>query len=166
MLESDGESWFYFQGKKKIEKTNRDLLWDSDGKSTFIWSSSSDTLNMNANTFYKIKIEYRHCCHWSWTDPNKSYLKLLWRMETKQKEEAPGIIARRDRFGVRRMGGKISIMGGGGTTTIINRNSIAYLDSGFGGDGIEFDNDWASLIMKFKGGDGRDNNQDINAIYL
>ena len=110
-LESDGESWFYFNDKLYIEKIKRDIDWDGDGTSTFVFMQNSQTLWMDSNKFYRIRIKYIHYANWSYNDPSRSYLHLKWAMEVIEKDKNPNNInIRINKFGPGRFmpGGIIS----------------------------------------------------------
>ena len=91
---------------------------------------------MNSNSFYKIRIEYRHSHQWSWNDPNKSYLRLVWAQEVIRKETKPGG-PRYDPFGIR----KNTII----SSTITEKASFGMMDSGGGGD-LEINGEWLTII--------------------
>ena len=127
-LQSDGEATFFLNEKILINKSDRDLDWRGEGTSRFQMSITSDPIFLNIDSFYRIKIEYKHSCNWKFKD-KRSYLSLNWAMEVVKKETRPRK-NKYDRWG----GGGSSTLGS--STLITRRRGYALLDSGFGGGDI------------------------------
>ena len=140
-LQSDGEATFFLNDKILINKSDRDLDWRGEGTSRFQMSITSDPIFLNIDSFYRIKIEYKHSCNWKFKD-KRSYLSLNWAMEVVKKETRPRK-NKYDRWG----GGGSSTLGS--STLITRRRGYALLDSGFGGGDIQMNADWLKIIQQF-----------------